>query len=334
MSVIRGSALTNYQPLVSELGGDGGKLLAAARISPDDAGAYDRFISLPNAMAALEETAIAVSAPDFGLRLARRQGIEILGPVGLAARSAATVADAFDILEKFMAAYCPAISVRVIDLPDPVRCRFEFEFLLTPAPPRAQALELSLGVTLRVLHHFLGCGYRPVAVHLPHAAMTAPSEYRRYFGCPPMFSEPVAGFTLRATDMQRSLPKDLLAHQTAVDYLTGTLADRRPDASRLARILIRQLLPTGAIGLGDIALHLGMHPKALQRRLRAEGATFTELVDHIRREAAERLLSDTELNLDHVSRQLGYAEQSVFTRSCKRWFGTTPSAYRLSRSGR
>ncbi|MBN7561255.1 helix-turn-helix domain-containing protein, partial [Mycobacteroides abscessus] len=53
--------------------------------------------------------------------------------------------------------------------------------------------------------------------------------------------------------------------------------------------------------------------------------------DQIRREAAERLLSDTDLSLDHLSRQLGYAEQSVFTRSCKRWFGTTPSAYRSDR---
>ncbi|EUA67508.1 bacterial regulatory helix-turn-helix s, AraC family protein [Mycobacteroides abscessus subsp. bolletii 1513] len=113
--------------------------------------------------------------------------------------------------------------------------------------------------------------------------------------------------------------------------MTGTHASRQPDSSQLVRILIRQLLPTGAIGLGDIALHLGVHPKTLQRRLGAEGMTFAALVDQIRREAAERLLSDTDLSLDHLSRQLGYAEQSVFTRSCKRWFGTTPSAYRSGR---
>ncbi len=335
MSVIRGSALTNYRQLVAELGGDGSKLLAAAGVSPADAGSYERFVSLPNSLCALEDTAVALNAADFGRRLARRQGIEILGPVGLAARTAATVADAFTILEKFMGAYCPVISARIIDHPvDPMLCRFEFEFLLTPAPPQAQAVELSLGVTLRVLHHFLGGSYRPVSVHLPHQALTAASTYQRYFGCRPYFHEPVGGFVLRTTDMRKSLPKDHLTHQTAVDYLTGTLVNRTPDSSRLVRILIRQLLPTGEIGLGDIALHLGVHPKALQRRLGAEGATFAELVDQTRREAAERLLSDTELNLDHVSRQLGYAEQSVFTRSCKRWFGTTPSAYRTSRRGR
>lgn len=331
MAVIRGSALTNYHELVAELGGDGSRLLAGARVSPTDAGSYERFISLPNGARALEATAAALNAPDFGRQLARRQGIEILGPVGLAARTAATVADAFAILEKFMGAYCPVISARVTDHRDPALCRFEFEYLLNPAPPQAQAVELSLGVTLRVLHHFLGAGYRPVSVHLPHQALTPASAYQRYFGCPPFFCEPVGGFTLRATDMQKALPKDNLAHQTAVDYLTGTHASRKPDSSQLVRILIRQLLPTGAIGLEDIALHLGVHPKTLQRRLGAEGMTFAELVDQIRREAAERLLSDTDLSLDHLSRQLGYAEQSVFTRSCKRWFGTTPSAYRSDR---
>ncbi|WP_165690378.1 AraC family transcriptional regulator ligand-binding domain-containing protein, partial [Mycobacteroides abscessus] len=155
--------------------------------------------------------------------------IEILGPVGLAARTAATVADAFAILEKFMGAYCPAIGARVTAHRDPSLCRFEFEYLLTPAPPQAQAVELSLGVTLRVLHHFLGGSYRPVSVHLPHQALTAAAGYQRYFGCSPFFCEPVGGFTLRATDMQKSLPKDHLAHQTAVDYLTGTQANRKPD---------------------------------------------------------------------------------------------------------
>lgn len=126
MAVIRGSALTNYHELVAELGGDGSRLLAGARVSPTDAGSYERFISLPNGARALEATATALNAPDFGRQLARRQGIEILGPVGLAARTAATVADAFAILEKFMGAYCPVISARVTDHRDPALCRFEF----------------------------------------------------------------------------------------------------------------------------------------------------------------------------------------------------------------
>jgi AraC-like DNA-binding protein len=68
--------------------------------------------------------------------------------------------------------------------------------------------------------------------------------------------------------------------------------------------------------------------KTLQRRLAANGTTFAELVDQTRRDTAHRLLLDTDMSLNQLCRQLGYAEQSVLTRSCKRWFNTTPTAYR------
>lgn len=330
MSVIRGAALTNFHEVVGELGGDSRALLAAARIPYGDVGRHDRFISLPNGARMLEAAAAALQTPDFGRRLARRQGIEILGPVGLAARSAATVADAFVILDKLMAAYCPAIRARIAAHHDPELRRFEFEYLLDPAPPQAQAVELSLGVTLRVLRLFLGGSYRPVAVHLPHPPLTPAADYQSYFGCPPSWCDPVAGFTLRAADLRRRLPTDSLANQTAVDYLVGTIDADSPETGQLVCSLVRRLLPTGAVGLADIARHLGVHPKALQRRLAAEQTTFADLVEKIRRETAHRLLRETDLSLDQLCRQLGYAEQSVLTRSCRRWFGVTPSAYRTA----
>ncbi|MEW2482355.1 AraC family transcriptional regulator ligand-binding domain-containing protein [Mycobacterium sp. NPDC049093] len=332
MAVIRGTALTNFHQLVTELGGDSRALVDAAHIPYDDVGRHDRFISLPNGAQMLEDTAATLETPDFGRRLALRQGIDILGPVGLAGRNAASVAEAFLIFDKFMAAYSPSITARVTTHLDPNLRRFEFEYALNPAPPQAQAIELSLGVTLQVLRLFLGADYRPVAVHLPHPALTPTDDYQTYFGCPPSFFEPVAGFTLRTTDLQRPLPTDRLAHQTAVDYLAQVMGESNPTTSQLVRSLVRQLLPTGVVGLTDIARHIGLHPKALQRRLLAENATFADLVDQTRRESAQRLLLDTDLSLDQLCHQLGYAEQSVLTRSCKRWFGTTPTAYRNGRT--
>jgi AraC-like DNA-binding protein len=76
-----------------------------------------------------------------------------------------------------------------------------------------------------------------------------------------------------------------------------------------------------------------LHPKALQRRLGAEGTTFAAVLDGVRRETAVRYLRDTEMSLLHLSRQLGYAEQAVLTRACQRWFGATPLAYRRKLRG-
>jgi AraC-like DNA-binding protein len=94
------------------------------------------------------------------------------------------------------------------------------------------------------------------------------------------------------------------------------------------RTLVRQLLPTGRVTLELIAAQLHLHPRALQRRLSGEGLTFGALLDEIRRDAAAHYLSDTNITLSHLARELGYAEQSVLTRSCRRWFESGPAAYR------
>ena len=94
------------------------------------------------------------------------------------------------------------------------------------------------------------------------------------------------------------------------------------------RTIVRQLLPTGAATLDVVADQFSLHPKTLQRRLADEDTTFAALVDQVRKDAAERYLRSTRISLTHLARELGYAEQSVLTRSCKRWFGAGPAAYR------
>ncbi|GED98889.1 AraC family transcriptional regulator [Gordonia crocea] len=332
MSIIRGSALTGYTDQVHAIGGNARAYADAARVPFDDIGCHDRYIPLRNGIRLLEDVAAGLRVPDFGRRLAKRQGIEILGAVGLAGRNAATVGDAFAVFETFMASYSPAIHTRMVPHRKTDLRRFGFSYWLDPQPDQAQAIELSLGVVLQLLRRFLGADYRPVAVHLPHAPMTSEEDYAGYFRCPAQFQAPVAGFSLRVEDLARPLPTDHLARQTAVDYLTTTLGDVSPSTTILVRTLVRQALPLGECGLPGVAGQLGLHPKTLQRRLAAEDAVFGDLVDDVRRETARHLLVDTTIGFDQVSRQIGYAEQSVLTRSCKRWFGMTPRDIRRTRS--
>jgi AraC-like DNA-binding protein len=329
MSVVRGTALSNYPELVAELGGDPALLLRRAGIRLVDIGQYDVFVPLLGVARAVESAAEATDTADFGRRLALRQGIEILGPVGVAARTAATVGDAMTIFATFMAAYSPALSVHVAPVSErPDRSFLEFQILLQRLPPLAQSLELSLGGTLQVLRFLLGQQYIPLSVHLPHQPLTPTAGYRAYFGCRPHFCEPAAGFTIRTVDLDRPLKHDELAHRAVVDYLTTLIGPDRPDMSQSVRTIARQLLPTGAAKLEVIAAQFNLHPKTLQRRLVDEGATFSALIDEVRRDRAEHYLRDTDIELSHLTRELGYTEQSVLTRSCKRWFGTGPATYR------
>ncbi|WP_067838913.1 AraC family transcriptional regulator [Nocardia lijiangensis] len=326
MTVIRGTALSGYRRLVSELGGDPVELLRSAGIRQEDAGNSEVFLPYRRVVRAVELGASL--APDFGRRLALRQGIEILGPVGVAARTAASVADAFAIFDTYMAAYSPAISGHIAALDDPARSLFEFKILTTDLPPHAQATELSLGTILQVFRFLLGADYVPLGVYLPHEPLTPPDDYQQYFGCTPHFAQRITGFTLRTSDLSRTLARDEIAHRAVVQYLDTIVSGREPGMGGSVPDIVRQLLPTGSANLKVIAAQFDLHPKALQRRLAAEGTNFATVVDEVRRKTAERYLRDTDISLVHLAHELGYAEQSVLTRSCQRWFGRGPAAHR------
>jgi AraC-like DNA-binding protein len=329
MSVVRGTALSNYPSLVAELGGDPAALLRAAGIRHQDVdvGNYDAFIPYRAVIQAIESAAQATDTTDFGRRLAQRQGIEILGPVGVAARTAATVADALSIFSTYMAAYSPAVAIHVAPLGDAQRSSLTIEFLLDKAPPHPQTTELSLGLSLRVFRFMMGSDYAPLSVHVPHDPLTPRADYVRYFGCAPYFAERTAGFTVRTADLGRPLHRDDVAHRAVVDYLNG-ITPRNAGIVDSVRTIVRQLLPTGAATLDLVADQFNLHPRAMQRRLAEEDTTFAALVDQVRKDAADRYLRDTDISLSHLTRELGYAEQSVLTRSCRRWFCCGPSAYR------
>jgi AraC-like DNA-binding protein len=328
MSVIRGTALSGYPKLVRALGADPDRLLSRAGIQPADVGRFDVFITYLSVIQAVESGAAATNTPDFGRRLAEHQGIEILGPVGLAARTSKTVAEALQTFAQYLRAYSPAISASIIREPGDEASFLEFKILISHPPAHAQTTELSLGVMLRVLRFLLGTRYAPTLVHLPHPALGEREEYLRYFSCTPRFGSSRAGLVLPTEDLNRPLVQDELAHRVVLEYLDMVVDRHRPTMSSSIRELIRQLLPTGAATVPVIADQFRLHPKALRRRLVAEGTNFNAVVDDVRRDLAERYLRDTDMTLTHLARELGYAEQSVLNRSCQRWFGASPGALR------
>jgi AraC-like DNA-binding protein len=64
--------------------------------------------------------------------------------------------------------------------------------------------------------------------------------------------------------------------------------------------------------------------------LAAEGTTFGQILDDVRREAAHRHLTTTDLPAGQVAAMLGVAEQSALCHALRRWYGTSPRALRAA----
>lgn len=328
MSLVRGTSLQGFIELVDELGGDAEAILGRAHLPPAAIGNHEAFIGYRSVVSVLELAASVTGAGDFGRRLGSRQGLEILGPVGVAARTAPTVGAALQAVEQYFAVYSPALAVGVTVLLGQPLATFEWRIIAPRPPSHAQAAELSLGVTLRVFRLLAGEDFLPTSVQLRHEPLTARSDYTDYFGCPVEFSAPVYGFRFPSAVLVRPLEADSAVHAVVQEYL-GTIAlpHEVTEVDAVVR-LIRRMLPTGALDLDLVADHLAQHPRTLQRHLAARGTSFAELVDHARRDAAERYLCDTDMPLGQLAGVLGFSEQSVLSRACRRWFNASPSQVR------
>lgn len=334
MTLIRGTALQGFTELAAELGADPASLLAAVDLSPAAVGNHDVFVGYRSVTALLEASASATGCGDFGRRLAERQGLEILGPLGVAARTAPTVGAALGAIEQFMSVYSPAIAVSVRAPERERTARFEWRIVVPRPPLHRQAAELALGVSLRVFRLLAGPGFRPTSVQLRHQPQESAAGYRRYFGCRVDFGADVYGFQLRAGVLAQRLDADSAVHAVVRDYLDTIAVDTGADIIAAVARLVRRTLPTGGLGIELIADQLAQHPRTLQRQLAARGTTFGAVVDGVRREEAERYLRETDMPLGQLAGVLGFSEQSALSRASRRWFGEAPREVRRSLQSR
>jgi AraC-like DNA-binding protein len=84
------------------------------------------------------------------------------------------------------------------------------------------------------------------------------------------------------------------------------------------------LLPHGKAQAGEIARQLGLSQRTLARRLSLEGLTFSELLENLRSDLANRYLDNGDLPISQIAWLLGYREVSAFSHAFKRWTGKTP----------
>lgn len=327
-TTLRATALQGVVALINELGGDPEALLSPLHIPLDIGEQEDGFLPLGTAAQLLEDCAARFGCAHFGLLLAQRQGLEILGPVAVIARNSDTVLDALYAIHRYLHIHSPAIQVEVLPSADG-RC-IQLDFLVTEPGLELhhQILDLSLGNTRQILKLLAGSIARPEEIMFGHRRQAAARIYQDFFQCPVTFDQPVTSFRLSMQWLNRRIDAaDPLTLQIASRYLEAEFAFREQLLSTRVLQIMRRLMPTGKCTIHGVANHLCLHPRTLQRRLE-EGAVFEDLLEKERRDCANRYLSDTGLQLSQVSGLLGYAEQSAFSRACRRWYGMAPSAYR------
>ena len=79
----------------------------------------------------------------------------------------------------------------------------------------------------------------------------------------------------------------------------------------------------------DMAAELcGFEMRTLGRKLKAKGTTINKEIANLRRDKSIQLLTGSNRSISDIASAVGYNDPSVFTRSFKRWTGSSPREYR------
>jgi AraC-like DNA-binding protein len=202
--------------------------------------------------------------------------------------------------------------------------------------PRHPA-EFIVAAWVVVARQATGTDFAPVEVHFRHGPPGDRTEHARLFRAPVRFNSAVNGVVLPRSLLDLPLVKSDPGLCAVLERHVAALLEKMPRTTSVSthvRQLVAQDLSSATPSASAAARKLHMSRRTLQRSLRAEGTTFTDLVDDLRRDLAARYLREPAVAIAEVAFLLGFSEASAFHRAFKRWQGITPAAYRAKLASR
>jgi AraC-like DNA-binding protein len=307
---------------------DARALLAEAAIDPAALEAPGARVPTEKISRLWELAAERSGNPAIGLahhQVARPASFDV---VGYTMMSCANLLSAFERLIRYLLILSDALTMILSEERGGYRVTFELFGGNRPVP--RQRIEFILVSVVSFCHWISGREFHPLAVELPYPVPADPVPYREAFGCRVSFDATGTSLLFAHADLIAPLPTSNpvlaeLHERFAGDYLRRF--DHSQTSHRAREVIIRRL-PDGEPLRDQVAGELCMSERTLQRRLESEATSFVELLDNTRRELAEQYLGRLHLSLAQAAYLLGFADQSSFSRACKRWFEIPPGQYR------
>jgi AraC-like DNA-binding protein len=170
----------------------------------------------------------------------------------------------------------------------------------------------------------------PVRVSLSYPAPRHTNLYKSYLGCPARFNQPMHELTYPRSILSR---KPRMAHgltwrtlQETCDRILGEVKTSTGVAGQIYQIIAST--PGHSPPMEGAARQLAITERTLNRKLRAEGTSYTQILDDVRCNLAKEYLRTTKLSVEDISELVGFSDATNFRHAFHRWTGSTPARYR------
>jgi AraC-like DNA-binding protein len=265
----------------------------------------------------------------FGLLAAERLQPQVLHGLGLGWLASDTVYDGLRRMVRFGKLISTGLELELVE-----------EGRFTHVLVRPLALEntawstrdYAVGMIARMCQLTLGEFLAPVSVRIERPRPLEPDRWEYALASRVEFDAGMNRITWASSDIMEPLITGDPALARVNDEQTQAYLDSFliNTTSRSVADKIVEHLPDGPPGQQQIADALFISSRTLQRKLKEEGTSFTELLQDTRLQLARKYLRQPNRSVVETAYLLGFSEPSTFSRAFKRWTGQAPGEYRDS----
>jgi AraC-like DNA-binding protein len=314
--------------LLRELGVDPVPLLEAEGVDPLRLRDSQARVEPAVELAVIRRAIAAAGIPGLGLRAGQRHHFGLFGTWGLALASSPDLAGAIRVGLRYIGLVHTFLSWRFVE--DESLPRLEASEVRPLGPLRRFVMERDMAAAVTLLGDFTGDRRALSGASFPYPAPAWADAYHDVFGPAVVFGAPRAVLRINPDRLRRPLPQaNPMTARLAEEQCRLLLSGRSAPASAAERLRRALLARPGVFpALPDAAAACGLSVRTLRRHLAAEGTSYRDELDRIRRELATRYLADTGLSLTETADRLGYRDAAAFSHAFRRWFGESPGRWR------
>lgn len=309
------------------------QILGEADLAPADLADADMLVPLEKGFRAFEAAAAFAGNPLLGVDYAYHFERGRAGALGFAVVHSRTVREMLQTTARFM----PLLATLELSRyeQDARTGTIVWRYPRVAAPSRAQFVMWGTMAVLRNVRQAAGKAWRPVAVEFDFPAPADAKIYAPAFGPGLSFDRPLNKFAVGAAQLDCVLPEadpalfKLMTRLAEMERRSAGFSESKLEED--VRAHLATMLPDGKSKLSDLAAVMAMTPAQTRAELGRHGLVFKDLLDTVRREAAEIRLLETDLSVTDIAFSLGYTDGSIFTRACHKWFKKSPREVRAGR---
>ncbi len=170
----------------------------------------------------------------------------------------------------------------------------------------------------------------PVRAALSYPAPVHAHLYKRYLGCQVRFNQAMSELVYPKAILSA---KPRMAHgltskimRDTCDRILGEVKTSTGVSGEVYQIIAST--PGHSPTMEDVAKQFATTVRTLNRKLRSEGTSFTQILDDVRCNLAKEYLRSTKLSIEDISDLVGFSDAANFRHAFRRWTGSTPAYYR------